>query len=419
LFQRLAAKLDWESNAFASAYYAGLKDSVKDKMGIERPDEYKKLVARSIEIDNWLYERAMERKGFQGKTSGAFYQKKNRYQSYGDPMDLDNMERGRPSRPKGKFQRQGLSPKERERRKKDNLCYNCGKSGHRARECGTRPQGLHMMDDIAGIGETKADTPMKKELERLKNKKELQQASRVEKAQKESEKTQGEGALPPPQDKRGEEVTETAGTCHLGSSDDEEADKYEIISKNDAEAWAYCLNDLCPTHRPFKEQSGWFPHGRKGKAKTDKFRKARREMLAVMEQEEIPHWEKYRMVMQGNYVAVISTPYWSEVPCNGYCTEPGPELCGGTHRKFSPHNDSQEKEELVPLTRCDAMKCDKRRTHTHDVVGEDTYDFPFALSDDTDTDSEYEEALLDRTNLREVGSVLKRGGILAFIRTNY
>ncbi|KIV85053.1 hypothetical protein PV11_00789 [Exophiala sideris] len=67
-------------------------------MGIERPDEYKKLVARSIEIDNWLYERAMERKGFQGRTSGAFYQKKNRYQSYGDPMNLDNMEYSRSSR---------------------------------------------------------------------------------------------------------------------------------------------------------------------------------------------------------------------------------------------------------------------------------------------------------------------------------
>ena len=76
------------------------------------------------------------------------------------------MEYTRSSRPKGKFQRQGPSPRERERRKKENLCYSYGKSGHRAREYGTRPHGLHMMDDTAGIGETKADTPIKEELGR-------------------------------------------------------------------------------------------------------------------------------------------------------------------------------------------------------------------------------------------------------------
>jgi len=277
-----------------------------------------------------------------------------------------------------------------------------------------------MMDDIAGIGETKADTPMKEELgRRVQNNERTQKASSAEKAQKGSEKTQGEGALPPPQVKRGEEVTTTAGTCHLGSADDEEADEYEKIDKHEAESWAFCFDDFCPIHRPLKEQSGWFPHGKKTKAKTDKYRKARRDMLAVMEQEDIPHWEKYRVIMQGSYVTVVSTPYWSEVPCDGYCTEPGPNLCGGTHRKFSPHNNPEGKEELVPLTRCVAMKCDQRRTHTHDIVGENRYEFPFALSDDTDTDSEYEEALLDKTNLREVGNVLRRGGTMAVIRTRY
>ncbi|KAK5175915.1 hypothetical protein LTR44_011524 [Exophiala sp. CCFEE 6388] len=249
------------------------------------------------------------------------------------------------------------------------------------------------MNNTAGIGETKADTPIKEELGRsVQNNERTQKASSAEKAQKESRKAQGERALPPPLGKRGEEVIETAWTYYLGSSDNEEAGVYEKI-RDEPGAWAYCFDDLCPIHRPFKEQSGWFPHGSKTKAKTNKFRNARREMLAVMEQEETPHWEKYRVVMQGLY--------------------------GGTHRKFSPYVDSQGKEELVPLTRCAAMKCDQRRTHTHDVVGEDRYDFPFALSDETDSDSEYEEALLDRTNLREVGNVLKRGRTLAFIRTKY
>ena len=52
MFQRLASKLDWDPPAFAAAYYTGLKDIVKDRMGSERPIDYKLLVEKSIEIDN-------------------------------------------------------------------------------------------------------------------------------------------------------------------------------------------------------------------------------------------------------------------------------------------------------------------------------------------------------------------------------
>ena len=65
------------------------------------------------------------------------------------------------------------------------------------------------------------------------------------------------------------------------------------------------------------------------------------------------------------------------------------------------------------------MKYNQRRTYIYDVVGEDRYNFLFALSNKTNSDSEYEEILLDRTNLKEVESILKRGGIIAFIRTKY
>jgi len=162
MFQRLANKLDWEPNAFASAYYMGLKDSVKDRMGAERPVDYKPLIEKSIEIDNWLYERQMERKGsFRGY--GGTY--RNKQSSYGDPMDLSVMQDNRASRSKG-FRRNTRGPrgndKERDRRRQENLCYTCGKPGHRARDCKTTAQGLHMMSDgIAGMEEQKADTSIR------------------------------------------------------------------------------------------------------------------------------------------------------------------------------------------------------------------------------------------------------------------
>ena len=71
------------------------------------------------------------------------------------------------------------------------------------------------MDDIVGIRETKVDTLIRKELERLKsNEQTLQQTSSAEKVQKKSGKTQEERALPPPSGKRSEEITEIAGTYY-------------------------------------------------------------------------------------------------------------------------------------------------------------------------------------------------------------
>jgi hypothetical protein len=80
-------------------------------------------------------------------------------------MDLDAIEHGRPSRLNNKpsFNRggHGGNNREKEKRRRDNLCFNCGKSGHRARDCNSNAQGLHIMNDnSAGIKEKKADTLM-------------------------------------------------------------------------------------------------------------------------------------------------------------------------------------------------------------------------------------------------------------------
>ncbi|KIW12729.1 hypothetical protein PV08_10007 [Exophiala spinifera] len=128
---------------------------------------YQGLVNKAIEIDNWLYELGLKKKGYYGKTGGVYYKgKRTNYQFYGDSMDLDVIERGRSSRLKGKFQCKGLSNKKRERRKKENLCYNYRNPRYKANEYGTKPVRLHIIE--VGIEEEKADTLIKKELKRLR-----------------------------------------------------------------------------------------------------------------------------------------------------------------------------------------------------------------------------------------------------------
>ena len=69
------------------------------------------------------------------------------------------MERGRPLRLRNSRFKGKLIDLEREKRKKENLYYSCGKSGHRAKEYKSRPKELHVIEKT-GIGEQKADTPI-------------------------------------------------------------------------------------------------------------------------------------------------------------------------------------------------------------------------------------------------------------------
>ena len=89
---------------------------------------------KSIKTDGWLYKRRIEKKG--GLGAPRFMRRQQR-RDYGDPMDLDLTEQGRPLRPnKLRFGGNSKTNKERDRCRRENLYYNYGKSGHRARECG-------------------------------------------------------------------------------------------------------------------------------------------------------------------------------------------------------------------------------------------------------------------------------------------
>jgi hypothetical protein len=161
-FQQHMSKLDWGDSAQHAAFYAGLNDSVKDEFKPAPPKKFELLVAEAIQYDNRQYERKLERKGHHGYeryNPGGRYQKQRQYG--GDPMEIDMTNR-EPSRFK-KGGRGGFKgDKERERRRNENLCFNCGKSGHRARDCNASSQPLHMInkEENTGMSGKKADTDM-------------------------------------------------------------------------------------------------------------------------------------------------------------------------------------------------------------------------------------------------------------------
>ena len=75
-------------------------------------------------------------------------------------MDLDALSDRRPSQPGNPRRSQGNGEnREREKRRRENLCFNCGKTRHRARECNSRPERLHVMEDNqSDVIEKKANT---------------------------------------------------------------------------------------------------------------------------------------------------------------------------------------------------------------------------------------------------------------------
>ena len=80
----------------ALAYYEGLSEAMKDQMGPNPLAKFKALVDSSIRTNGWLFERHIEKKG--RYSSPRFSNQGRKYDyGYGDPMDLDTMDSGRPS----------------------------------------------------------------------------------------------------------------------------------------------------------------------------------------------------------------------------------------------------------------------------------------------------------------------------------
>jgi hypothetical protein len=140
-FRKHSLYLKWGDEAFRQAYFDGLKYDVQDKL--LSPQEFpdlNSLIDASIRWDNLLFQRRRGQPSNKGSSHATVTPRKSGFGSPSTytprtpvvnsstpgpvPMDIDSFA------PKGP-----LTPAERERRVKNNLCLYCGKPGHRASDC--------------------------------------------------------------------------------------------------------------------------------------------------------------------------------------------------------------------------------------------------------------------------------------------
>ena len=171
MFQEYATQTDWDDVTLITIYRRGLKDNIKDELirTGARLDDLDILIKESIEIDDKLFERQMEKKhdggvrGFAGFESprGHFQARDERRKQtsnpYGPmPMELNVFEKK--GRNKGK--------KQYHKGKKALKYYSCGKPGHYARDC--RSRGMMPSPQLNIMERTSSSEGEYNNLERLR-----------------------------------------------------------------------------------------------------------------------------------------------------------------------------------------------------------------------------------------------------------
>ena len=315
-------------------------------------------------------------------------------------MDLSAMQDNRASRPKG-FQKgnRGFKGKsqENDRRRRANLCYTCGKPGHRARECQTA-QGLHMMSDgTAGMEETKADTSMKTQ---------MVADDQGRKAQKDHHKSDAQGAGESEDEQvisKGnlyarEVVHETYGADPLEAQifdaydkacQENETPKDEPINyaagfnylnaaeKHATLSWTACYDDSCTIHYSDKVGTGWFPQGQK--RRNQRSNKSKRLQEALSEKGDLHNepgfWmmgdddttpvtlekTKFIAISMTREKLVIVSPHWRTIPC---WRNPCPWTFTHQHRVFDPSQPEQAPC-MIEIIICQGKECAVEGTHAH------------------------------------------------------
>lgn len=137
-FMRVSAILGWDDYALIPYFHYGLKSGIKDELARDdRPNNMKDYITKVTKIDDRWYDRQMEKKEVEQfrrgnhRGPGRFQPRGQRYEAnqkaprhqdpYGPrPMELDAIQ---------------LPRQEQDRRKKERLCFKCGKPGHMIKDC--------------------------------------------------------------------------------------------------------------------------------------------------------------------------------------------------------------------------------------------------------------------------------------------
>lgn len=141
----LADVMSMDEQSKISAYIRGLKSAdVKLEVRRTKPQTLEEAQAAAFDADNILHENRTTA-NYKGRSSnGQFMSGGRAHHTSAAPMDLGEAEQEQDEdAPQDEDQcaavdskgRARLSPEEHERCRKNNLCFNCKRSGHRSRDC--------------------------------------------------------------------------------------------------------------------------------------------------------------------------------------------------------------------------------------------------------------------------------------------
>ena len=122
-FRTLAADSGWNEPALISAFYDGLSDLLKDGLAtLETPNDLETFVSLAIQLDNRLREchRTQPHVRRSADVPAPSWSPVSTTSSDPEPMLIGGTH---------------LSQAERDRRRREGLCYYCGKAGHLRTSC--------------------------------------------------------------------------------------------------------------------------------------------------------------------------------------------------------------------------------------------------------------------------------------------
>ena len=122
-FRTLAADSGWDEQALISVFYDGLSDALKDGLAtVETPNDFETLVSLAFQLGNRLGERHRTQPHTRRSADvpAPSWSSAPSSSSDPEPMHIGGTR---------------LSQAERDRRRREGLCFYCGKAGHLRASC--------------------------------------------------------------------------------------------------------------------------------------------------------------------------------------------------------------------------------------------------------------------------------------------